>query len=158
MRARALATVAGLPRDELRAIVARVGAELATLVSPGARLLLEHHRAAGDFCVLLSASPQELIEALGASLGVHRAVGTKAAIEHGRLTGGLEGPLCYGEGKLARLREALGPVDLGHAWAYADSASDLPLLRACGHPVAVNPDRRLRREARARRWPIVAFA
>ena len=44
------------------------------------------------------------------------------------------------------------------AYAYADSASDLPLLMACGHPVAVNPDRRLREVARQRRWPILGFS
>jgi phosphoserine phosphatase len=64
---------------------------------------------------------------------------------------------CYGYGKLERLRQDVGGVDMDTAWAYADSSSDLPLLLACGNRVAVNPDRRLRAIAVRRRWPILAF-
>jgi hypothetical protein len=48
-------------------------------------------------------------------------------------------------------------LDLAQCYAYSDSASDLPMLRAVGHPVAVNPDKRLEREARRNGWPIVHF-
>jgi phosphoserine phosphatase len=65
--------------------------------------------------------------------------------------------LCYGDGKVQALRLALGEIDLRGAFAYADSASDLPLLRACGHPVAINPDRSLRRVARRSGWPILTL-
>ena len=61
----------------------------------------------------------------------------------------------HGPGKLERLRAELGEVDLGRAFAYADSGSDLPLLRACGGPVAVNPDRRLREVAASAGWPVL---
>jgi phosphoserine phosphatase len=132
-----------------------IGAELADTITPGARMLLSRHLAAGDFCVLLSAGPQELVEAVCGAVGAHRAIGTRGEVRADRFTGRLDGPLCYGKGKVARLQQALGKVDLSGAWAYADSASDLPLLEACGHPVAVNPDRRLRTIAAARRWPIV---
>ena len=49
-------------------------------------------------------------------------------------------------------------LDLGQCYAYSDSASDLPMLQAVGHPVAVNPDARLARHARAYGWPIVHFS
>jgi len=106
---------------------------------------------------VLSASPQELVEAIVAALGAHRGVGTRATVEDGRFTGGLDGPFCYGAGKLDRLVADVGPVDLRHAFAYADSASDLPVLLACGHPVAVNPDRGLRAVAEQRGWPVLRF-
>ena len=48
-------------------------------------------------------------------------------------------------------------MELDRAYAYADSLSDLPLLAACGHPVAVNPDRRLRLVAERGGWPILQF-
>ena len=73
----------------------------------------------------------------------------------GRFTGRLDGPFCYGAGKLERLTAALGPVDLAAAYAYADSGSDVPLLEACGNPVAVRPDRRLRAVALSHGWPII---
>ncbi|MCZ9342803.1 HAD-IB family hydrolase, partial [Streptomyces sp. TRM76130] len=47
--------------------------------------------------------------------------------------------------------------DLARCYAYSDSATDLPMLEAVGHPHAVNPDRALRREALARGWPILDF-
>ena len=48
-------------------------------------------------------------------------------------------------------------IDLGPSYAYSDSATDLPMLEAVGHPVAVNPDRGLLRVAREREWEVVRF-
>ena len=64
--------------------------------------------------------------------------------------------------RLLRFTQALSSadqgLDLGQCWAYSDSASDLPMLEAVGHPVAVNPDARLERVAGQRGWPIVVFS
>jgi HAD superfamily hydrolase (TIGR01490 family) len=158
LRAAALRHVAGAEVDGLRALVDEVSDRLAGEVRPGVLLLLRRHLAAGDFVVLLSASPQELVEAVAARVGAHRAIGTRAGVVDGRYTGDLEGAFCYGPGKLVRLREDLGPDALLGASAYADSVSDLPVLVACNDPVAVNPDRRLREVARRRGWPVVRFA
>ncbi|MFP5375308.1 MAG: HAD family hydrolase [Acidimicrobiia bacterium] len=153
-----LAAAADRDRDQVASVAREVGGDIAAGAYPAARWLLERHRAAGDRCVVLSASPQELVESVGAALGAHEAIGTRAEVVHGRFTGRLDGPFCHGPGKLERLRHELGPVDLGAAVAYADSGSDLPLLTACGHPVAVNPDRRLRAAAAAGRWPVLRLA
>ena len=158
LREEALAHIAGLERAPLLDLVKVVAAELAAQVPAGARHLLERHRDAGDFVVVLSASPQELVEAVVAVIGAHRGVGTRASVEGDRFTGRLDGPFCYGAGKLDRLVADVGPVDLRQAFAYADSASDLPVLLACGHPVAVNPDRGLRAVAAQRDWPVLRFA
>lgn len=155
VRATALSLIAGMERAPLLDVVRVVGIRLSGQVRPAARWLLEQHLAAGDFCILLSASPHELVEDIGRRLGVHRSIGTRAAVEGDRFTGGIDGPFCYGAGKLEALRRSLGDVDLGDAAAYADSASDLPVLQACGHPVAVNPDRALRRFAATARWPVL---
>jgi phosphoserine phosphatase len=66
----------------------------------------------------------------------------------------------HGEGKARALRElaAAEGLDLSASTAYSDSFSDVPFLEAVGHPVAVNPDRKLRRLARLRGWPTVAFS
>ncbi len=65
-------------------------------------------------------------------------------------------PPLVGEARAAWLRRyALQEgIDLRHSYAYADSYSDLPLLRAVGNPVAVSPDSALYRHARRRRWPV----
>ncbi|MBV9411653.1 MAG: HAD-IB family hydrolase, partial [Acidimicrobiia bacterium] len=158
VRTGALAALAGRATAELEPVAREVGHRLAADVYGGARRLLELHQAAGDFCVLLSASPQELVEAVAQALGAHRAVGTRAQVEGGHFTGRLEGAFCYGVGKLTRLHAEIGDVDLGTAHAYSDSASDVPLLAACGRPVAVNPDRHLRNAARANGWPVIELS
>ncbi len=74
----------------------------------------------------------------------------------GILTGEFEAPLCYGEGKLQKARqltESLG-CDLKEAAFFTDSITDLPLMEQVSCPVAVNPDARLRKEARRRGWRI----
>lgn len=158
LRDEALAHIAGLEREPLVALARAVAAELVDRVPAGARMLVDRHRDAGDFVVVLSASPQELVEAVVAGLGAHRGVGTRAAVDGDRYAGRLDGPFCYGAGKLDRLVGDVGPVDLRHVVAYADSTSDLPLLLASGHPVAVKPDRGLLAVARQRRWPVLRFA
>jgi phosphoserine phosphatase len=70
-------------------------------------------------------------------------------VEDGRFTGRIVPPVCFGPGKVERARVLA--AELGVALAdctyYGDSYSDLPVLLAVGHPVAVTPDPRLRREA-----------
>lgn len=128
---------------------------VASRVFSAAHWLLEQHTERGDRVILLSAGPQELVEAVAATLGMPTALGTVAEVVDGRYTGRLSGPFCHGEGKLNRLRTLLGPVELRRTTAYGDAASDLPVLRAVARPVAVNPDRGLATAATANRWPIL---
>lgn len=153
-----LSTVEGQPAPPYLEVARHLGDDLAAAAVPGARWLLDSHLAVGDFCVVASASPQELVDAAARALGAHRAVGTRVEVTDGRFTGALEGPFCHGRGKLARLWMELGTADLSDSTAYSDSASDLPLLQAAGRPVAVNPDRRLRRAATAAGWPVLRLA
>ena len=157
LKARVLRVMKGRERPPIMHILGDVAAELVATMTPAARSFVDRHLEVGDFTVVLSASPQELVEAVVAALGAHRAVGTRAEHRDGCFTGELNGPFCYGASKLVRLRMELGPVELERAWAYADSASDLPVLRASRHPVAVNPDRRLAQVARDEGWPVVRW-
>ena len=134
-----------------------MGPGLADQVPPAARFLLRRHVDAGDFCVIVSASPHELVEAVTVALGAHRAVGTRIEVVDGRFSGRLDGPFCYGTGKLEALEREVGRLDLSSATAYADSGSDLPLLEGCGTAVAVNPDPELSRWAARSGWPVVRF-
>jgi HAD superfamily hydrolase (TIGR01490 family) len=155
LRERLLAMAAGFEHAPLVAVVETVGTDVARLVPPAALRLVSQHVELGDYCVVLSSSPQELVERVAAGLGVQRGVGTRTEVVDGCFTGRLDGPFCHSDGKLARLRDELGVVDLSRTFAYSDASSDLPLLSACGYPVAVNPDRRLRSAAKAAGWPIV---
>ena len=53
---------------------------------------------------------------------------------------------------------AANKLDLRESVAYADSASDLPMLEAVGFPVAVNPEVRLASIARKRGWLVEDFS
>lgn len=155
LRERLLNLAAGKDHARLVEVADGVGIEVANLIGPAARRLIGRHLDVGDQVVVLSSSPQELVEQVAHRLGAHRGVGTRTEVLDGVLTGRLDGPFCYREGKLARLRDDVGVSDLATSFAYSDAGSDLPLLSACGYPAAVNPDRRLRAAARAEGWPII---
>ncbi len=108
----------------------------------------------------MSAAPQEIVEPLAHALGMTGGIGTRSEVDDGLYTGELEGPFCYGPGKVEAMQEVASwnGYDLGQSYAYSDSASDLPMLDAVGHPVAVNPDSKLERHARRNGWPIVIFS
>jgi HAD superfamily hydrolase (TIGR01490 family) len=155
--ARLLAASAGREHAPLLALSRSVAEQVARTAPDGARQLVAGHRRAGDLCIVLSASPHELVEAVALHLGAHKGIGTRGEVRDGRLTGRLDGPFCHGPGKLARLRDDFGARPLNLSAAYSDSMSDLPLLSAAAHPVAVNPDRSLAAEARRRAWPILTL-
>ena len=74
-------------------------------------------------------------------------------------TGRPAGPFTYREGKAEAIREiaAREGIDLAESFAYSDSESDLPMMRAVGNPVAVNPDAALEKVARVEGWRIMRF-
>jgi phosphoserine phosphatase len=87
-------------------------------------------------------------------------IGTSYEIDaEGNFTGRLDGPFVYGAGKVEAMREfaASHRIELADSYAYSDSLSDLPMLRAVGNPVAVNPDPPLAQIARAEGWQVMRF-
>jgi HAD superfamily hydrolase (TIGR01490 family) len=117
------------------------------------------HQDSGVPVFICTAATQGTADMLAHVLGFDGAAGSRLEARDGVYTGGFDGPFCYREGKPARMRElaAARGLDLGSSWAYSDSISDLPMLRAVGHPVAVNPDRELALIARANGWDVVRF-
>ncbi len=126
-------------------------------IRPGAETALTRHRSQGHPLVLLTNSSCYLSTDVCRTWGLDDWLANTYPLDgQGRITGALELPLCYGEGKVVRAAawcETRGH-DLSDAWFYTDSVSDLPMLEAVGHPVVVNPDPRLRRIARRRGWPV----
>ncbi|MEJ7561042.1 MAG: HAD-IB family hydrolase [Ilumatobacteraceae bacterium] len=160
VRDRVLGAVAGVRHDDLVALNSEVLPRLLAKVRPEARRLLDLHRHAGRNTYIVSAAPVELVEPLAHSLGMTAGIGTRSELVDGVYTGRLSGPFCYGPGKVTAMEEIArwDGLDLGQCYAYSDSSSDLPMLRAVGHPVVVNPDGRLEREARSNGWPVVHFS
>jgi HAD superfamily hydrolase (TIGR01490 family) len=159
VRDRILGAVSGVRVDDLVALNADIVPKLMERVRPESMRLIEQHREAGRATYIVSASPIELVEPLAKALGMTAGIGTRSRITDGIYTGDLDGPFCYGPGKVEAIEQLAAEqhLDLERCWAYSDSASDLPMLQAVGHPVAVNPDAKLERVARDRGWPVVAF-
>lgn len=158
-REQILALVAGHHQDDLNALNEHVLPTLLGRIRPEARRLLDLHRHAGRATYIVSAAPQEIVAPLALSLGMTGGIGTRGEIVDGIYTGELAGPFCYGAGKVEAIDELArwDGLDLAQCYAYSDSSSDLPMLEAVGHPVVVNPDKRLERHARRHGWPIVHF-
>ncbi|MGQ9475825.1 MAG: HAD family hydrolase [Actinomycetota bacterium] len=120
---------------------------------------IAEHKARGHLTVIATAAGEYISEKVRVQLGADDKIAAVAPVRNGYLTDELERPLPYGEGKeqLARAYAAARRVELSECWFYSDSLADLPLLEAVGHPVAVNPQRRLRILAEERGWPVLRW-
>jgi HAD superfamily hydrolase (TIGR01490 family) len=122
--------------------------------------VLQANRAAGIAPVLVTGSPDFLVAPLADRLDVEHFAANRLIFSRGRATGRMREPIMAGAEKAAwcAIFAAARGVDLAGCWGYADSYYDLPFLTALGHPVAVNPDRRLLAAARNRGWPVIKFS
>ncbi|MHB8513021.1 MAG: HAD family hydrolase [Actinomycetota bacterium] len=120
--------------------------------------LIQTHRESGRRVYLVSSSGEEIVRPLAEFLGVPYSIGSRAEIIDGLYTGELDF-YCQGEGKREAILEeaALHDIDLSRSYAYSDSATDVPMLETVGNPVAVNPDKDLRKIALERGWQILTF-
>ena len=123
-----------------------------------AATLIEQHHLAGRDVVIVSSSGAEVVEPIGEMLGADRVIATRMVVKDGLYTGEID-YYAYGQTKADAIEElaAAEGYDLSRSYAYTDSMTDLPMLKAVGNPYAVNPDRALRREAIARHWPVLVF-
>jgi HAD superfamily hydrolase (TIGR01490 family) len=117
------------------------------------------HQDAGRRAYIVTAASQEMAEMMAHVLSFDGAIGARSEVVDGVYTGRPGGPFTYREGKAVAMRELAGAagIDLAASYGYSDSESDLPMLRAVGHPVAVNPDAALARVARAEGWDVMRF-
>ncbi len=148
---------AGADVEALAALVdERVGAEVLSRLAPAAVRAVREHRAAGHRTVLVTGALEVFTRPLAPLFDEVLAARLDVGPD-GRATGRLAEPPVVGEARAAWLarRAADEGWDLASSAGYADSLSDLPMLRAVGQPVAVNPDASLARVARREKWPVV---
>ena len=156
---RVLEGIKGRRVIDLRRLTPDVLAGILPRVYPQMLEVVREHQDAGRPAYIATAASQPAAEILAQALAMEGAIGTRWEIEDGVYTGRLDGPFAYGEGKAAALREfaASNEIELSQSWAYTDAASDLPMLEAVGHPVAVNPDAELAEIARREGWDVLRF-
>src|ERR1700688_1950849 len=126
---------------------------------PRAVDLIEANREAGIEPVLVTGSPDFVVAPLARHLGIADFAANRFVFSRGRATGRLAEPVMAGDEKAVwcAAYATAQDIDLADCWGYADSHYDTAFLAALGHPVAVNPDRRLRAAATNRQWPVIRF-
>ena len=121
--------------------------------------ILEWHKQSGHIVAIVSATSTVLLETVGQRLGVSHVIGTKLEVVDGTYTGKVVKPVCFGQNKAKLLQQFLRQnglkIDLSSSFAYADSISDVPLLKLVGNPVATYPDKGLRQFAEDNKWRIL---
>ncbi|WP_417582362.1 HAD family hydrolase [Nitrincola sp.] len=154
----ALQPLTRFPRERLKQLHARFMQEcIEPMMLPAAQALLEKHRQAGDFLLIITATNSFITAPIAKRLQVDDLLATDPEEVNGDYTGHVAGTPCFREGKVLRLQAWLEQT--GHAlqdsYFYSDSCNDLPLLEAVDHPVAVNPDETLLAVAQERNWPVL---
>ncbi|MFP5297941.1 MAG: HAD family hydrolase [Actinomycetota bacterium] len=159
MRIEASRLTAGWEQERVKQVVTEVLEEvISPIIYAEALELMFEHREAGRMIVIVSSSPVEIVEPLADMLRVDRFIATRPTVEDGKYTGELDF-YAYGPHKATAIEELAAEegIELERSYAYSDSVTDLPMLEAVGHPVAVNPDKELRRIAMENEWKIEWF-
>ena len=153
---RVVAELTGDPESEMLAKAEQWHRQdVADAVAPGATKALARHRESGDTVALLTGSTQYATRSVARMLDIEHVLCTELEVHDGQLTGKIA-QRCFGPHKVrvAERWAASQGVDLDQAVFYSDSYNDVPMLSRVGQPVAVNPDPRLKRHAKARGWPV----
>ena len=159
LRDRIAQAIQGMRVRDLQRLAPSVLAGILPRVYPRVLEAAYAHQDEGRRIYICTAASQEVADLLAHVLVFDGAVGSRSEVVDGTYTGRPAGPFTYREGKAEAIRELAERegIDLSASYAYSDSESDLPMLRAVGHPVVVNPDRELLRVARAEGWEVMRF-
>jgi HAD superfamily hydrolase (TIGR01490 family) len=157
VRRRVGAMIAGVRVRDLERLSPRVLSGVLPRLYPEMLERAYAHQDAGVPVFILTAASQEMADLLARVLAFDGGLGSRSEIVDGRYTGRPAGPFNYREGKVLSMRELAERegLDLAASYAYSDSESDLPMLRAVGHALVVNPDAPLRRIAADEGWEVI---
>ncbi len=124
-----------------------------------AQQLIAKHRDRGDTLLVITATNRFVTKPIVELYGIEHLLATTPEFADGKFTGGFEGIPCFQEGKVKLLEEWLksSSETMLDSWFYSDSHNDLPLLKRVDHPVAVDPDEKLKQFAKAANWPIISL-
>lgn len=152
--------IRGVPEKTIARMEPEVMAAILPRVFPQMLDEVHAHQDAGRPAFIVSAAGNGIVESLARVLGMEGGIGTRYEVDAaGDFTGRFDGPFVYGPGKVEAMQNFAErhEIDLDASYAYSDSLSDLPMLRAVGNPVAVNPDPPLAEIAKAKGWQTMRF-
>ncbi|MEA2211608.1 MAG: hypothetical protein QOF83_1556 [Solirubrobacteraceae bacterium] len=160
LRDRISASLAGTRVVDLERLGADVLAGILPRLYPQMLDIAHEHQDAGRRAYIVTAASQELADILARVMVLDGAIGSNLSqVVDGVYTGKPEGLFVYRAQKAQAIEELAQRegIHLADSYAYSDSESDVPMLRAVGHPVAVNPDAALARIAKDENWPVLHF-
>lgn len=115
---------------------------------------IHKHQDLGHEIVGITATSDFITAPIFRAFGITEIIATTAEVQQGKYTGKVAGTPCYQQGKLVRLEQWLAGRNVEQSWAYSDSINDRFLLEYATHAIAVNPDDRLEKLAKAQNWQI----
>ena len=121
--------------------------------------LINHHQQAGDRLLVITSTNRFIVEPICKSLGIDEIIATDLEIVDNKYTGKVRGTPTFKEGKVTRFHQWLEAQKLSNnvSYFYSDSINDMPMLLEVDHPIAVDPDSALRKEAESRHWKIISL-
>ncbi len=148
----------GLSEDRLRYFSDELFEEvLKPAIFPGTQDLIRQSKKIGQRQIVLTGALDFTIERLMDHLEIDDYKANKLEFVNGYATGRILPPIMASATKAKWIREYAekNDINLSESYAYSDSISDLPMLSIVGHPVAVNPDFRLKQTALQHDWAIL---
>ncbi|MFT6407470.1 MAG: putative phosphoserine phosphatase/1-acylglycerol-3-phosphate O-acyltransferase [Arenicella sp.] len=132
---------------------------IAKLIYPESRALIEAHLKKGHTVALVTAATPYQVMPAARDLGIENVKCSNLEIVDGKFTGSVVKPTCYGMGKVDAAEQLAEQhdVDISNSYFYSDSDEDIQLLEFVGNPRPLNPNKRLRRIASGRGWPVQDF-
>jgi len=158
LRIRIATSLEGVRVRDLERLGVRVMQRILPRLYPQMLTIAYAHQDAGRPAYIVTAASQDMAQVLAKVMSFDGALGSALSeVEDGVYTGRPTGAFLYGGAKAVAIQQmaARDDLDLSACYAYSDSVSDAPMLRAVGHPVVVNPDSELEQLARREGWEIV---
>jgi len=124
--------------------------------------LVDKHKAAGDLCVIITATNSFVTKPIATAYGIEHLIGTDPEMVDGQFTGGVSGVPSFQAGKVTRINQWLADKgqtlnDFDKTYFYSDSHNDLPLMKLVTNPVAVDADEKLSAYAKEHNWPAISL-
>ena len=132
------------------------------MMTTKAQDLVNKHQAAGDLCLIITATNSFVTKPIAEAYGIEHLIGTDPEMIDGRYTGGVSGVPSFQAGKVIRINQWLADrqqqlSDFETSYFYSDSHNDLPLMKLVTNPVAVDADETLTEYAKAQHWPHISL-